>query len=215
MNITSTFTTHARIITLAALVLIIPIQGCASSSTRSKADSKTAHPEIDPTLAYIQNRRSDAIKHYNTASALDLDGKPDEALEEYRRALELDDKLYAAWNNMGRILMSKGNYADAVSAYQIASGIEPTDPRPEFNIGIAYKEVGWAQESFDHFQLAIERDPTYLPALHGVIRSAEMLGLGDEQILEYIRSAQLRETNDQWKAYLSTQYYRVKALLED
>ena len=115
MNITSTFTTHARIITLAALVLIIPIQGCASSSTRSKADSKTAHPEIDPTLAYIQNRRSDAIKHYNTASALDLDGKPDEALEEYRRALELDDKLYAAWNNMGRILMSKGKYADGRS----------------------------------------------------------------------------------------------------
>ena len=211
----STYTTHARTITLAAVLLIIPIQGCTSTSPRSGSESDTAHPEIDPTLAHIQNRRADAIKHYNTASQFDLDGKVDEALAEYRQALDLDDHLYAAWNNMGRLLMSKGNYAHAVSAYQIASGIEPTDPRPEYNIGIAYQKVGWAQESYDHFQLAIERDATYLPALHGLVRSAEMLGLGDEQILGYIRSAQLHEMDDQWKDYLSTQYYRVKALLEN
>lgn len=213
MNIMTSYTKRKRSITLAAILGAMLLGGCSTTNTRT--DSGSAHPEIDPALAYIQNRRADAIVHYNAASQLHLDGKDEEALAEYRKALELDDQLYAAWNNMGQLLMSKGNYADAVSAYQIASGIEPTDPRPEYNIGIAYKKVGWAQDSYDHFKIAIERDPTYLPALHGIIRSAEMLGHGDDTILEYIRSAQLLETDDQWRDYLSTQYYRVQALLRN
>ena len=208
--------THASIIAFIALaspLLILPLGGCSGTSARS--DSSSAHPEIDPALAYLQNKRGDAIGFYNEASALHLDGKDDEALAAYRKALELDDQLYAAWNNMGQLLMAKGNYADAVAAYKIASGLEPSDPRPEYNIGVAYQQVGWAQESHEHFKVAIERDATYLPALHGVIRSAEMLGHGDGQTLQYIRNAQLRETDEQWKEYLSTQYYRVKALVGD
>jgi len=42
-----------------------------------------------------------------------------------------------------------------------------------------------------------------------------MLGMGDPQIMDYIRNAQLRETDEQWVAYLSTQYYRVQALIEN
>ncbi len=188
----------------------LPMHGCSSPSPRTDG---TPVSEINPAIAYSQRQRARALEHYSAASALHADGKPDEALSEYRKALELDDKLYGAWNNMGQLLMSQGNFADAVSAYKIASGIEPSDPRPEYNIGLVYQKVGWAQDSFEHFQNALSRDPHYIPALRGAIRSAEMLGKGDPQILSYIRNAQLRETDEQWIAYLSTQYYRVEAYI--
>lgn len=192
-------------LTLAACTMI-PFVGCAPTSPRRNSDLS----QVDPALASAQRQRQEARKHFELASKLHIDGKNEAALGEYRKALELDDKLYAAWNNMGQLLMADGNYADAVSAYQIASKIEPTDPRPMYNIGIAYQKVGWAQDSYTHFQSALDRDKTYLPALRGLIRSAEMLGLGDTQLLEQIRDAQLRETDEQWREYFSTQYFRVQ-----
>ena len=189
---------------------MIPLVGCAPASPRSKSVSSS---QVDPAIANAQRQRQEALKHFDLASKHHIAGKTDLALEEYRNALELDDKLYASWNNMGQLLMTDGNYADAVVAYQIASRIEPSDPRPEYNIGIAYQKVGWAQDSYTHFQSALDRDSTYLPALRGLIRSAEMLGLGDTTLLEQIRNAQLRETDTQWREYLSTQFYRVQTLI--
>jgi len=184
--------------------------GCSSTPTRSG----DALSEIDPAIAYSKRRHAEALEHYQTASALHLDDQTDEALAEYRMAIELDKKLYAAWNNMGQLLMEQGNYADAVSAFKVASGLEPSDPRPQYNMGIAYQRVGWAKDSFEHFVSALERDPNYLPALRGAIRAADMLGAGTEPILGYIKTAQLRETDEEWREYLSTQYYRVQALLK-
>ena len=188
--------------------------GCASSSSGTRSGAGALN-EIDPVIAEMNRKRAKALEHYAKASQLYTEGKYDEALSEYRTTLELDDQLYAAWNNMGQLLLNQGNYADAVSAYQIASGLEPSDPRPEYNIGHAYQKVGWAQDAFKHFKNALERDPNYLPALHGVIRSADMLGIADASIMKYIRTAQLRETNEQWRTYLSTQQYRVQAILDD
>lgn len=209
---TNTRTYKACLMVAAIATLGVPLAGCTSTSSRSGA---SAQSEINPALAYSQRRKAEALEHYSAASQLHLDGLTDEALGEYRKALELDGKLYAAWNNMGQLLMAEGNYADAVSAYQIASGIEPTDPRPEYNIGLAYQQVGWARDSYKHFENALSRDPNYLPALRGLIRSAEMLGMGDTDIMSYIRNAQLRETDEQWREYFTTQYYRVQALIDN
>lgn len=196
------------------LACVLLAGGCASSSTGSRSGTEALN-EIDPVIAEMNRKRAKALEHYAKASQLYSDGKYDEALSEYRTTLELDDQLYAAWNNMGQLLLNQGNYADAVSAYQIASGLEPSDPRPEYNIGHAYQKVGWAQDAFEHFKNALERDENYLPALHGVIRSADMLGKADASIMKYIRTAQLRETNEQWRTYLSTQQYRVQAILDE
>ena len=212
MHITR-FTTSAVLLVCIGLIPLT-VSGCSGSSPRP-ANKGDALDELNPAIAYSKRQHEEAIKHFTRASKLHLEGKPDEALIEYRKTLELDNQLYAAWNNMGQLLMEQANYADAVSAYKIASGLEPTDPRPEYNIGLTYQKVGWAQDSFNYFQRALERDPNYLPAMRGLVRSAEMLGLADPQIMSMIRNAQLRETDEQWREYLSTQFYRVQAVLDD
>jgi len=201
----------------AAGLLLIPIAlaqtGCTNSSSRR--GNKGALNEIDPAMAMVQRRRQEALAHYQKASKLAEDGKDEQALAEYRKALELDDQLYAAWNNMGQLLMAQGNYSDAVSAYQIAAGIEPTDPRPEYNIGLAYQKVGWAKDAYGHFEKALNRDPNYMPAMRGLVRSAEMQGRGDEELLVLIKQAQLLETDEKWREYFRSQFYRVQSIIEN
>ncbi|MCA9303895.1 MAG: tetratricopeptide repeat protein [Phycisphaerales bacterium] len=193
---------------LLGALLAAPL-GCSSTQTRSGSkDGKS-----DPVAAYSARRQAEALEHIRKAEALEAAGKNDEAILEYRAALETKNDMFAAWNNLGHLLMKKENYADAVSAFQVASRLQPGDPRPEYNIGLAYQRVGWAQDSFLHFELALDRDPVYLPALRGAVRSAEMLGQADQQVLDFIRSAQLRETEEQWKTYFQRQRVRVESQL--
>ena len=202
--------TRLLAMSLLGLSVTLPLSACSSSSTRTGERTN----EIDPAIAYRQRQRAEAREEYQRATELAQQGKAEEALQAYRTALELDDQLYAAWNNMGQLLMNERNYADAVAAFQIAAGIEPTDPRPLYNTGLAYQRVGWAADAYASYQRALDRDPMYLPAMRGLVRSAEMLGSGSTELLEVIKQAQLRERDEQWRDYFRQQRDRVELLLD-
>ncbi len=206
--------TTTPVLALSGLLLaitLLPVAGCTSTSTRKNAAPTQSG---DPVEAYSAQRHAEALEHIRAAEALEAKGDDAGAILEYRAALETKNTMFAAWNNMGHLLMKKGDYADAVSAFQVASRLQPTDPRPEYNIGLAYQRVGWAQDSIVHFELALDREDSYLPALRGIVRSAEMVGQSDQQTLDYIRTALLRETNEQWQTYFQRQRYRVESQLD-
>ena len=100
-------------------------------------------------------------------------------------------------------------------AAKIAADLQMDDPRPDYNIGLAYQTIGWGDESYEHFQRSLDRDSNYLPSLRGIVRSAEMMGIGNQQVIEHIRNGQLRETNDQWREYFDRQRFRVEKLIEE
>lgn len=183
--------------------------GCSSSSSRDRAVQQ------DMNQAEMQRSRAKAIEYFQQASELHENGEYDKALDKYRESIEQDNTLFAAWNNMGQLLMQQKNYADAVAAYKIASDLQINDPRPDYNIGLAYQTIGWGKESYTHFQRSLDRDPNYLPAIRGAVRSAEMLGVGDQRVLDFIQNGQLRETNDQWREYFDRQRFRVEKLIEE
>lgn len=196
---------------LLAGLLLAPLGACTTSGSRPGQRIN----EIDPGIAYKNRQRSEAREHYQRATELANKGKDEEALEAYRTALELDDQHYASWNNMGQLLMEQNNYADAVAAFQIAAGIEPTDPRPVYNTGLAYQRVGWAADAYASYEKALARDPNYIPAMRGLVRSAEMLGSGSTELLDIIKQAQLRERDEQWRDYFRQQHARVQLLLDN
>lgn len=208
--------TKARTTPLTLVVMLISFAAVMPACTSSPARDRSGQAgEIDPALAYSRRQREQAREHYAAALEFSAKGKTEEALAEYRSALELDDQLYAAWNNMGQLLMDKGNYADAVAAFQIAAGIEPTDPRPLYNTGLAYQRVGWASDAYTSYERALTRDPNYLPAMRGLARSAEMMGSSSTRLLQVIKEAQLQERDEQWRNYFRAQYDRVQTLLDE
>jgi hypothetical protein len=51
--------------------------------------------------------------------------------------------------------------------------------------------------------------------MRGLTRSAEMMGKADQKLLEVIKQAQLRESDEQWRDYFRAQYARVETLLDN
>lgn len=212
-------TQHTRPHTLLALATVsatllvsLGAVGCSSSSSRDRsANEDNTYAEQEG----VQRSRAKALEYFRQASQLHEDQEYDKALIKYRESIEQDNTLFAAWNNMGQLLMQQKNYADAVAAYKIASDLQLNDPRPDYNIGLAYQTIGWGKESLIHFERSLERDSNYLPSIRGAVRSAEMLGVGDQQVLEYIQNGQLRETDDQWREYFDRQKFRVEKLIEE
>lgn len=177
------------------------IAGCASSSP-------IAGPQTPPDV-----RRARAVMMMPAAESKADKGDIEGAIEAYREIIQMSGNLYAAWNNMGELMMRQDNYADAVSAFNIAADLEPTDPRPKYNIGVAYQSTGWADLAGDYFSEALERDPSYLPALRGATRSAEYTGYADDITLDRIRRGLLREVDPAWRTYFERQRFRVEAAL--
>lgn len=195
----------------ATLVISLGVVGCSSSNSQDRS----AHNNSLAGQEGVQRSRAKALEYFRQASQLHEDQEYDKALIKYRESIEQDNTLFAAWNNMGQLLMQQKNYADAVAAYKIASDLQLNDPRPDYNIGLAYQKIGWGKESLTHFERSLDRDSNYLPSIRGAVRSAEMLGVGDQQVLEFIQNGQLRETDDQWREYFDRQKFRVQKLIEE
>ena len=117
------------------------------------------------------------------------------------------------WNNLGLLLLERGEPDKAISAFSMASELDPTDPRPVTNVGITMLRIGWAEDAIDDFHRALEISPSYLPALRGAIRAADLLGRAQYEDLERIRRALLAERDDQWRAYLERQRFLIESRL--
>lgn len=120
-------------------------------------------------------RRPEASEHYERAMALERVGRIDEALAEYRRAVDVDPGFaeayealgyhyqrrgllmksldafqtlarleghYAAYFNMGYILVELERYEDALEAFQQCLTLAPDDPSALYEIGYIHYILG-------------------------------------------------------------------------
>ncbi|MEM9372162.1 MAG: tetratricopeptide repeat protein [Planctomycetota bacterium] len=203
-------------------LLIALALGAATLSGCSTAPRLTDRPtqegagsDAAEAIAALERRRAEARRIVRLAEEAEANDDPEEAIERYAEALRLDDTMQNAWNNVGTLLMEADRYADAVDAFQRASQLLPADPRPEYNIGVAYQKNGWGEDAYRHFGNAMARDPSHLPSLRGFVRASEMTGRADLELIDVIKSATLRETDPVWREYFLRQRYRVEAVLED
>ncbi|NJL57343.1 tetratricopeptide repeat protein [bacterium] len=81
----------------------------------------------------------------NLGLALAEQGKWDEAVTSYRRAIELDPNFAPAHSNLGNILRQQGKLEEAASHYRRAIEIEPTASRYGY-LGEVLSELGDIEE---------------------------------------------------------------------
>jgi tetratricopeptide (TPR) repeat protein len=109
-----------------------------------------------PLLATTDNR---AVSEHNLAAALQADGRMDEALEHYRKAVSINPSYAPAYSNMGTVLLAQGNDAAAVDAYRQALAIQPDFPDAHFNLGNALLTLGRPADAADEFRAALASSP--------------------------------------------------------
>lgn len=128
---------------------------------------------------------------------------PEEAARLYRQAVGAWDDFPAAWNNLGVLLLARGEYLNAAEAFVSASERASTDPRPLYNLGLTWERTQHLREAAEHYQSALDRDPRYIPALRGVIYANDRLGLTTPETLERLRVALMIEEDPEWRDYFA------------
>ena len=95
-------------------------------------------------------------------------GMYDEAIAEYKKALEINPNDIAAHNNLGGAYSHKGMHDEAIAEHKKALDINPNDAEAHNNLGGAYYEKGMYDEAIAEFKKALEINPNYADAHHNL-----------------------------------------------
>ncbi len=96
--------------------------------------------------------------HCELATALALAGRPEEAIEEYRKVLELDPNYYESTrvrHGIGISLINAGRTEEAVAEFERMVRDDPDSPDAHNYLGLALLKLGKSQEAVVQFQHAV------------------------------------------------------------
>lgn len=100
-----------------------------------------------------------AITETNLATALQAQGRHDEAIVHNQRALAHPDTHAPAYNNMGTALRAQGKVDEAIAAYRRALELQPQYPEAWFNLANAELAKGRPTTAIEQFREALAREP--------------------------------------------------------
>ena len=114
--------------------------------------------------------------YYNLGNVLKDQGKLDEAVACYRRALELKPDFAEAHNNLGNALKDQGKLDEAVACYRRALELKPDYAEAHNNLGNALKDQGKLDEAVACYRRALELKPDYAEAHSNLGSALEEMG---------------------------------------
>ncbi len=102
---------------------------------------------------------SEALAHNSYGVALAATGRVEEAIAQYKRAIELNPRFPDAHNNFGSTLVAIRRYDEAAVHFRKALEIDPKHAGAHSNLGALLAQLGRIDEAIPHLQEAIARAP--------------------------------------------------------
>ncbi len=101
---------------------------------------------------------------------------PDQALEAYCRALDIDTDHFDTRVNLGRLLHERGRLSAAETHFRLALGLRPKDSTALFNLAICLEDLGRTPEAVQAYRNTIDADVECADAYYNLARLYEVLG---------------------------------------
>jgi tetratricopeptide (TPR) repeat protein len=140
-----------------------------------------------------------AITEHNLATALQEEGRTDEAIAHYQRALSIRPDYAPAYNNLGTALMAKGEHAAAVAAFRQSLRLQPQSASARqlladatYDLGSALIERGAFAQAEAPLREAIELDPRYAEAHNNLGIVLASTGRLAEAVAHWERALEIR-----------------------
>lgn len=145
---------------------------------------------------------------------LDLEesGAPvEEAVEAYKKALEMNPAAAGALVNLGTIAYRLLRFAEAEEYYKEAIAADPQYPLAQFNLGNLYDERGRTPEAFHHYRRALELNPNYADAHFNLALLCERAGEPLKAVYHWKAYLKL-DKSGQWAEIARRQLDRLRQL---
>ncbi|MHC4157872.1 MAG: tetratricopeptide repeat protein [Planctomycetota bacterium] len=114
--------------------------------------------------------------------ALLSEGKVDEAVAEFRKALAIKGDYFKAHNNLGLALSEAGKTDEAIASFNEALKFKPNCADAYSNIGNMFRSEGKLEEAIQQYRKALAMKPDHIEAYGNLCAVLEELGKHEEQI---------------------------------
>ncbi len=129
---------------------------------------------------------------YNLANEYRARGDMDEAIRNYRIALETDSELVSTRINLGNALRSKGELDAAIDVYQSALDREPNNANAHNSLGTVLRATGDVDAAILHFRYAIKLDRDFYLAHYNLANALQAKGEFAEAVAHYLEALEER-----------------------
>jgi Tfp pilus assembly protein PilF len=151
-----------------------------------------AVPEVQRQAWVIADVPVGAKPHYDYGSALQKEGRLEEAVEQYKLALQFNPKDAKAHTSLAVALTGQAKFDAAVPHMETALHLEPNNGEFHLVYATLLQRIGHNDEAALHFEAATRLKPDSAEAHYSYAGFLAGLGKSDEYISELRRVLQLR-----------------------
>ena len=145
--------------------------------------AKKAEPFARRAAAAARDRADDldAEDWFDLATELEMTAA-DEAVDAYRRALELDPNHADAHLNLGRLRHEEADFGAAERHYRVALELANDETTARFNLGVVLEDQGRFDEARETYLAVLEFDSSYADAHYNLAGLYERLDQKDTAV---------------------------------
>ncbi|HLX72485.1 MAG TPA: tetratricopeptide repeat protein, partial [Verrucomicrobiae bacterium] len=154
------------------------------------------------------------MAHNNLGNCLRHEGKPDEAIAQFKEVLQIDPQKAEAYYNIGMTLMQKGKPDDAIAQYRQALQLDPNYLDACVNLGDALLQEGKTDDAMAQYLAALKIRPNDATAHYNLGTVLFGQGKVDEAIAHFQQAVQAKPDYQEAQDNLGTALMRAGRLSE-
>lgn len=135
------------------------------------------------------------LAHNNLGIYLYNEGRMEEAMDHYQKAIRINPNRFDTFYNLGAALAAEGRFDEAIANYHLALQINPNYAYALNNLGIALANQGRLDEAIPCYRQAIQIEPDFPGALNNLGVALAASGQLDEAIEAFHKSIQINPTS--------------------
>lgn len=192
---------------LCALCPVVGLWGCYSAQTGTYMNGT------------VQARNPLEAQRLTQRAAATMSEDPESAEDMLREALRADLYHGPAHNNLGVLLLSKGDLYGAANEFEWARKLMPGHPDPRLNLAVTLERAGQKDEAMKTYQTALDVYPGYIPAIEAVTRlmlrhgstrgGDERSNSAREELHANLSEIALRGSSEEWRQWAVEQLARM------
>jgi len=144
-----------------------------------------------------------AMSHEYYGGALYMNGRVDEAIEQYKHSIIIDRNLADAHINLGVAYFSKGLIDEAIKEFLAVIEINPNYVEAYDYLGRAFKKNGFTEKAIYQFKRCIEVDPNYAEGHNQLAILYLKTGNIESAIREFNIALRINPTNKEYQNNLN------------
>ena len=134
----------------------------------------------------------DKWRHYVRGRLLEMFGRPEDAIREFRLSLGFDPDFRKAANALAYRCALTRRHADAIESFERVVRLDARDATAHYNLGFVYAEAGEPRKAIERFRSAVELKPGLDRGWYGMGLAHASLGEHRDAMEAFERAARLQ-----------------------